>query len=73
MRTPILEPIRWSETAQDRLNAHRVLLARAREGFCIYLPRGSTDDGTRGPAEFDPITGALRVVGCMDLGDEDGR
>jgi hypothetical protein len=70
MRAPTWQVIRKPEPAQCRLNAYRVLLTRAREGLCIYVPRGSADDPTRRPADFDAIAGTLASAGCVVLGDK---
>jgi hypothetical protein len=67
MRAPTWSQIRRSEKAQYRVNAYRVLLTRAREGVCIYVPVGEALDRTRLPAEFDEIVGALVVAGCVLL------
>jgi hypothetical protein len=67
MRAPAWQVIRRPESARYRLNSYRVLLTRAREGLCIYIPRGSADDPTRSPREFDAIADALRAAGCVIL------
>ena len=65
MRAPAWQVIRRRQAAQHRLNAYRVLLTRAREGLCIYVPRGSAVDPTRSPQEFDAIADVLLGAGCV--------
>jgi hypothetical protein len=65
MRAPTWQVIRRPESTRYRLNSYRVLLTRAREGLCIYVPRGSADDPTRSPREFDAIAAALIAAGCV--------
>lgn len=67
MSAPAWQVIRRSDTARYRLNAYRVLLTRAREALCIYVPRGSADDPTRSSREFEAIAEALESVGCVVL------
>jgi hypothetical protein len=68
MRAPTWQVIRRTDAARYRLNSYRVLLTRAREGVCIYVPRGSADDPTRSPLEFNAIAEALVAAGCAVLG-----
>ena len=45
-----------SEVSKKYLaNAYRVLLTRARQGMCIYVPTGDSTDVTRTPATYDGI------------------
>jgi hypothetical protein len=67
MRAPTWQVIRQPESVRYRLNSYRVLLTRAREGLFIYIPRGSVDDPTRSPREFDAIADALAAAGCLIL------
>jgi DUF2075 family protein len=67
MSAPNWRVIRRPETAQYRINAYRVLLTRAREGVCIYVPYGELADPTRLPAEFDAIAETLVTAGCVPL------
>ncbi len=51
---------RWQDVHDvDRqkyiLNAHRVLLTRARQGAIIFVPIGDEDDPTRNPIWFDDL------------------
>ena len=51
---------RWQEVKDPSrhsyvLNAHRVLLTRARQGTIIFVPRGNADDPTRLPAWYDGL------------------
>jgi len=71
MRAPAWRAVRRPESFRYRLNAYRVLLTRAREGTCIYVPRGAADDPTRSPAELDAIAGVLLQVGCVDVTDSE--
>ncbi len=73
MRAPSWQAVRRPESARYRINAYRVLLTRAREGTCIYVPRGAADDPTRSPAELDGIAGALLQAGCIDVAESEGR
>jgi len=67
MTAPNWQVIRQQEATRYRLNTYRVLLTRAREGICIYVPRGCTDDPTRPPAEFEAIAETLLEAGCVNL------
>jgi hypothetical protein len=67
MRAPAWQVIRRPDTARYRLNSYRVLLTRAREGLCIYVPTGASDDPTRSPTEFDAVTDVLLAAGCTLL------
>lgn len=49
---------RWQKVktsvAQKYLtNVYRVLLTRARQGMCIYVPQGKAEDPTRNPSFYD--------------------
>jgi len=67
MSAPVWQIIRRDEKAQHRLNAYRVLLTRAREGVCIYVPKGVTHDETRSASEFDAIASTLLAAGCIPI------
>jgi hypothetical protein len=67
MRAPRWQVIRQAVSARYRMNTYRVLLTRAREGLCIFVPRGSTNDPTRIPMEFDAIADTLLAAGCLAL------
>lgn len=67
MRAPKWQIIREAGKQQFRLNGYRVLLTRARAGCVIYVPRGSAEDPTRSPREFDGIFEALQSAGCYLL------
>ena len=63
---------RWQQISNEYresylLNAYRVLLSRARQGFVIYVPQGDEDDLTRSPSFYDPIYNALISVGVRPL------
>jgi hypothetical protein len=64
MRAPNWQVIRRSDAARYRVNSYRVLLTRAREGLCIYVPKGSAADPTRNPQELDAIADTLVAAGC---------
>lgn len=49
------------------LNTYRVLLTRARQGMIIYVPKGSPDDPTRPPMEYDAIAEYLMACGIQGL------
>jgi Uncharacterized conserved protein (DUF2075) len=63
MKSPRWQAIRKLEAAQFRMNAYRVLLTRAREGLCIYVPQGSAEDTTRLSSEFDDLAQTLLQAG----------
>jgi hypothetical protein len=44
------------------LNAHRVLLTRARQGVVVFVPNGDSRDRTRDPTWYDDIYNYL--IGC---------
>ena len=51
---------RWqsvNDTSRQQyiLNAHRVLLTRARQGVVIFVPEGDADDPTRKPKWYDNL------------------
>lgn len=48
-------------------NGYRVLLTRARQGYVIYVPRGSTMDPTRKPGFYDGTYEYLRSLGIQEL------
>jgi hypothetical protein len=52
---------------QYLLNAYRVLLTRARQGFVIYVPTGEPTDPTRSPSYYDPIYSYLLSCGIAPL------
>jgi len=65
---------RWQtiKNAMDRqylLNAYRVLLTRARQGFVIYVPTGDPSDATRPPNYYTPIVSYLEKCGIPFLAE----
>lgn len=50
-----------------RRNAYRVLLTRARQGMVIFVPRGSPEDPTSKPEEFDATARFLLSCGVLPL------
>ena len=51
------------------LNKYRVLLTRFRKAMVIFVPRGSPDDPTRKPEDFDSIYDYLSKCGVTPLAD----
>lgn len=49
------------------INKYRVLLTRFRKAMIIYVPKGSADDLTRKPADFDSIYHYIKNCGVKDL------
>ncbi len=49
-------------------NKYRVLLTRFRKGMVIFVPRGSSDDQTRDPTDFDSVWEYLLRCGVRPLG-----
>ena len=53
---------------QDYLkNSYRVLLTRSRQGFIIYVPKGSDEDATRNPAFYDETYEYLKSIGIVEI------
>ena len=53
---------------QDYLkNSYRVLLTRSRQGFIIYVPKGSDEDATRNPAFYDETYAYLKSIGIVEI------
>ena len=53
---------------QDYLkNSYRVLLTRSRQGFVIYVPKGSGEDSTRNPAFYDETYAYLKSIGIVEI------
>ena len=53
---------------QDYLkNSYRVLLTRSRQGFIIYVPKGSDEDATRSPAFYDETYAYLKSIGIVEI------
>lgn len=48
-------------------NGYRVLLTRARQGFVIYVPKGSPHDATRKPEFYDETYEYLLKAGVREL------
>jgi len=71
--TPMLfRGTKWQQVRdEDRkkyiLNAHRVLLTRARQGMVIFIPPGSSEDHTRDPRWYEDIYQYLKSCGVPDL------
>jgi hypothetical protein len=55
-------PIRNADRRNFRKNAYRVLLTRARQGMIIFVPKGSVEDATNSPEEFESTADFL--LGC---------
>ncbi len=67
MRAPRWQIVREAEKHRFRLNGYRVLLTRARAGLVIFVPKGSEDDHTRLPSEYDLTADTLLEAGCKLL------
>jgi hypothetical protein len=71
--TPMLfRGTKWQQVRdEDRkkyiLNAHRVLLTRARQGMVIFVPLGSPEDPTREPQWYEDIYQYFKSCGLPDL------
>ncbi|NOC91926.1 DUF2075 domain-containing protein [Ruegeria sp. HKCCD6604] len=52
------------------LNAYRVLLTRARQGFVIFVPYGELTDLTRPPAFYDETYAYLLQCGIPEISNE---
>ena len=59
---------RQADRVQNRVNAYRVLLTRARDRTIIWVPRGAEEDATRSPAGLDAIAEFLLACGAAPLG-----
>ncbi len=59
---------RSGEKLQNKLNAYRVLLTRARYETVIWVPRGDATDPSRDPAQLDAIANYLLACGAHRLG-----
>ena len=59
---------RGGEKLQNKLNAYRVLLTRARYETVIWVPRGDPADPTRPPALLDTVAAYLLSCGAHHLG-----
>ena len=55
---------RGPEKLQNKLNAYRVLLTRARYGTVIWVPRGDLADPTREPERLDAVAAFLLDCGA---------
>ena len=62
---------RWTKLGptptEERRNAYRVLLTRARRATLVWVPRGDSRDPTRPPAAYDAIAGRLLDYGATPL------
>ncbi len=63
---------RWEQVCDETsrrylLNAHRVLLTRARQGLVIFVPKGDPNDPTRLPEYYDPVADYLLTCGIRSL------
>lgn len=62
--------LRNSEKRRFKINAYRVLLTRARQGMVLFLPRGSAEDTTCAPEEFEQTANFLLRCGVTPLPSE---
>ncbi|WP_019227437.1 DNA/RNA helicase domain-containing protein [Sedimentibacter sp. B4] len=67
MNPPNWSPIRSANNITYLVNAYRVLLTRARQGFIIYLPEGVDYDLTRIPEYYDKTYRYLKSLGIAEL------
>jgi Uncharacterized conserved protein (DUF2075) len=51
------------------LNAHRVLLTRARQGVIVFVPKGDADDRTRNPKWYDDLHAYFLGCGVQTFPD----
>jgi hypothetical protein len=63
---------KWSDVKKESnrlflLNAYRVLLTRARQGLIIFVPKGSDDDPTRPPENYEAICEYLTGLGIPEV------
>lgn len=63
---------KWTNVNSDALrrylkNGYRVLLTRARQGYVIYVPKGSSSDPTRPPEYYDETYEYLLLAGIKPL------
>jgi hypothetical protein len=49
------------------LNAHRVLLTRARQGVVVFLPNGDSNDPTRKPSWYEDLYRYFVECGLKEL------
>jgi hypothetical protein len=59
--------LRDAVAVQDRRNAYRVLLTRARRGTLVWVPRGDARDPTRPPALYEAVAETLLGCGAAPL------
>ena len=66
-----MRALKWTHSHNDgarfRVNSYRVLLTRAREALCIFVPPGLDGDPSRSPAELNDIAQTLKQAGCREL------
>ena len=72
LKPMLFKGTKWQEVKDDErkkyiLNAHRVLLTRARQGMVIFIPLGSSEDHTRDPRWYDDIYRYFKSCGVPDL------
>ena len=61
------QSINDSDRKRYALNAHRVLLTRARQGVIVYVPRGESRDPTRDPKWYDDLYSYLVECGIAPI------
>jgi hypothetical protein len=49
------------------INSYRVLLTRAREGLCLWIPQGNESDATRSPGPFRATADFLERCGATPI------
>ena len=65
-------PPNWSIVHNENnkiymINAYRVLLTRARQGFIIYIPEGTNEDITRVPLNYDETYKFFKKIGFEEI------
>lgn len=59
--------IRKEEDILYLINAYRVLLTRARQGFIIFIPKGDVSDNTMKPEFYDGIYEYFKEIGIKEI------
>ena len=67
-RGPVWTRPRAAEKLQNKLNAYRVLLTRARYETVIWVPPGDARDPSREPAAMDAVADYLLACGAHRMG-----
>ncbi|MDD3985868.1 MAG: DUF2075 domain-containing protein [Methanobacterium sp.] len=62
-----MQNIRQDIKKRYLINAYRVLLTRARQGFVIFIPNGDHEDKTRLGKYYDETYNYLEKIGIEEL------